>query len=274
MTHPDPLKQQIEEARRQAEAILSLTKRPQPSPSPGAQQEPPHSANDNPVAAVKELNENITWLRNAGNRLSGFFNSCARKGRYVWDHGLGGTLGFAGRVAAKIGTGYAALFNRVSHVTDKKTGQKKFSKMRAAFAVAATLAVGSSIFYGGGFFAGIAYDTTTRLVSEEKETLWIYNATPVEGDHYEWWISASDNPNVMTGEQQMLLLAPNYAYLRFPAETERLAAMVTQAPTKAEVTLTGWRMRVPPFGWIDIHRKIQDIRYLEQQDIPGAPSLD
>lgn len=273
MTETNPTTD-IDAAIAEAERVIKMTQ-----PSTPTANENTAAGTKNPLSGLslvpqelKTLNENISWARNAAKKISGLFNACVKQGRHAWDNGLGQSLGTAGRWGERLCKGYARLFNRLSHITDKTTGKKQFSRLRAAFVIAATLAAPVAVWHGTGPVMDTGYDVAARLFNEKDETLWVYNATPVEGKPYTWWIYASDNPSTLQGKQERLLLEKvDLAYMRFRAGSEEIAAKVTATPTQAKVKLSGWRIVVPPYGMVDIHRKVQGIEYIDSAGPQQAP---
>lgn len=236
-----------------------------------------------PLATISEFHENISWfngkmrwLRNAFNRASASGSKIADVSLYIWERGLGQTCKFVVRAGIKIGKGYARFFNWASYKKDKSK-KRVFSKWRASLAVAAAALSPIIAWHSAPFATRIGYDFTMRAVSERHEKLYLYNSEPIPDDPHNWFVSASKSRDErdVKSSQKMVIRNWNLAYLRLAAESQRIEGAIAEEPELFDVTVTGWRFRLP-FGYlIDLFPEIQDVKQIPDpgKHMPPPPVI-
>lgn len=121
---------------------------------------------------VSTLNKTLKSIMAPFNRAASFGKKAMEVGAQVWEDYGRHVWRPIGYVGGKAWNGYKNLFNKVSHVEDKESGQLVFSKKRAAAMVMATMvALTGAFHYNLGIPAAfeVAKDSRVLFGTEQME---------------------------------------------------------------------------------------------------------
>lgn len=231
------------------------------APVVSTKREPKANALKDSLETAKAFNENVSWLRRVGRRMSFCWQKILGVLGVVWSYS-GPMRVIIGPIARFIGRSYKRFFQWSVYKRSRESGEAVFSKKRATGVILLTALIPFALWYGTKPVLITVQQAMMALIAEKEVYTYFHGAETIDEGKLYSIKTTSRVPATPESTMHMHVQQDLVYWIWYP---EDLANAVPNEVAWGRVKYTGWRWK--PFKWFP---EVKDVEAIPLSELPAG----